>query len=39
VDACLIAPSDNTARIQEAHLLVGHILCDLVEARFAPPAA
>lgn len=39
VDACLIAPSDNTARIQEAHLLVGHILCDLVEAHFAPPAA
>ena len=38
VDVCLIAPSDNTARIQEAHLLVGHILCDLVEARFAPPA-
>lgn len=31
VDLCLIAPSDNTARIQEAHILVGHILCDWVE--------
>jgi len=31
VDLCLIAPSDNTARIQEAHILVGHILCDCVE--------
>lgn len=34
-EACLIAPADNTARIQEAHLLAGHILCDLVEAHFA----
>lgn len=39
VDACLVAPADNTARIQEVHLLAGHILCDLVEARFAPSAA
>jgi len=30
-DLCLIVPSDNTARIQEAHILVGHILCDLAE--------
>ena len=26
-------PSDSTARIQEAHMLIGHILCDLVERR------
>jgi len=38
VDACLIVACDNTARIQEAHLLVGHILCDLVEAHFSPPS-
>ena len=42
-EACLIAPTDNTARVQEAHLLAGHILCDLVEAHFAalspPPAS
>mgnify|MGYP001829029592 CR=1 FL=1 len=39
VDIALIAPSDNTARIQEAHILIGHILCDLVERRIgqAPP--
>ena len=27
----LIVPSDNTARIQEAHILIGHILCQLIE--------
>jgi D-sedoheptulose 7-phosphate isomerase len=26
-------PSSSTARIQEAHMLIGHILCDLVEQR------
>ena len=31
VDECLIVPSENTARIQEAHILIGHILCQLVE--------
>ncbi len=31
------APSDDTARIQEAHITLGHILCDLVERMlFAP---
>jgi D-sedoheptulose 7-phosphate isomerase len=34
-DSCLIVPSDNTARIQEAHILVGHILCDLAEQSVA----
>jgi D-sedoheptulose 7-phosphate isomerase len=34
-DICLIAPSDNTARIQEAHILVGHLLCDLAEQQVA----
>ena len=28
---CLCIPSDDTPRIQEAHILIGHILCDLVE--------
>lgn len=27
------APSDDTARIQEAHITLGHIICDLVERR------
>ena len=29
---CLIVPSRVTARIQEAHILIGHLLCDWVEA-------
>lgn len=31
-DLCIRVPSHNTARIQEAHILIGHILCDWVEA-------
>jgi len=31
VDCHLNVPSRNTARIQEVHILIGHILCELVE--------
>ncbi len=31
---CLRMPSQDTARIQESHILVGHILCGLVEAWY-----
>lgn len=34
-DLCFRAPSPVTARAQECHLLVGHILCDWVEQAFA----
>lgn len=34
-DLCLVIPSANTARIQEAHILIGHMLCDLVETALA----
>jgi D-sedoheptulose 7-phosphate isomerase len=34
-DLCLIVPSSNTARIQEAHILIGHMLCDLIETALA----
>jgi D-sedoheptulose 7-phosphate isomerase len=34
-DVCLVVPAGNTARIQEAHILIGHIMCDLVERHFA----
>jgi len=27
----LLVPSVSTARIQESHILIGHVLCDLVE--------
>ncbi len=29
---CLVVPSRSTARIQEGHILIGHLLCDWVEA-------
>lgn len=31
---CLRIPSQDTARIQESHILVGHILCGLVEVGY-----
>jgi D-sedoheptulose 7-phosphate isomerase len=37
-DLCLVVPSSNTARIQEAHILIGHMLCDLVETALAVDA-
>lgn len=30
-DTAIIVPSDNTQRIQEAHIAVGHVLCMLAE--------
>ena len=33
VDICFRAPSEHTPRIQEAHLLVWHAVCDAVEAE------
>lgn len=27
----IVVPADNTARIQEMHSLIGHILCELIE--------
>jgi D-sedoheptulose 7-phosphate isomerase len=31
VELCLCAPSNDTPRIQECHILMGHIICELVE--------
>jgi D-sedoheptulose 7-phosphate isomerase len=31
---CLRIPSAETARVQECHILVGHIVCGLVEAAY-----
>lgn len=31
VDCALIVPSNDTQRIQEAHIAIGHVLCDIVE--------
>ena len=35
-DLALIVPSDDTQRIQETHNLIGHIICELVEAELFP---
>ncbi len=32
-DACVVVPTTNTARIQEIHITVGHIVCEIVDAR------
>jgi len=31
-DYSLIVPSDDTPRIQEAHIMLGHIICEIVES-------
>jgi D-sedoheptulose 7-phosphate isomerase len=31
VDIAICVPSTTTARIQESHILIGHLLCELVE--------
>lgn len=32
-DISLIVPSNITARIQEAHIVIGHIICELIEEK------
>jgi D-sedoheptulose 7-phosphate isomerase len=32
-DICIKVPSDETPRIQESHILIGHILCCIVEEK------
>ncbi len=34
VDVSVCVPSKNTARIQEAHITIGHIICELAEQSF-----
>ena len=33
VTHCLCIPSDDTPRIQECHILSGHILCEIIESQ------
>jgi len=35
VDIAIRAPSDLTPRIQECHAVLGHVLCEVVEAKLA----
>lgn len=34
-DLVLVVPSDSTPRIQEAHITIGHIVCELVERELS----
>jgi len=34
VDICINVPSSLTPRIQEAHITIGHIMCEIAEAYF-----
>jgi D-sedoheptulose 7-phosphate isomerase len=38
-DYLLNVPSTDTPRIQESHILLGHIICELVEERLFGPSA
>ncbi|MFH1409352.1 MAG: D-sedoheptulose 7-phosphate isomerase [Nanoarchaeota archaeon] len=38
VDLCLCVPHKNTARVQECHITIGHILCKLIEENLFPDA-
>jgi D-sedoheptulose 7-phosphate isomerase len=33
-EACILVPATRTARIQEAHITIGHIWCEIVDAKF-----
>lgn len=33
-DKSILVPSERTARIQEAHITIGHIWCEMVDAKF-----
>ena len=35
-DIIINVPSNNTARIQEIHILCGHIICQLIEEEMFP---
>lgn len=39
VDFCIRVPSLNTARIQECHILIGHLICSQVERLMFPELA
>jgi len=35
-DLCVQVPSKNTARIQESHITIGHILCSQIDSALTP---
>jgi len=36
VDCAVVVPSDDTQRIQESHITIGHALCELVDEALFP---
>jgi len=38
-DYCLCVPSADTPRVQEGHILTGHIICELVENALTAPGS
>jgi D-sedoheptulose 7-phosphate isomerase len=36
VDFLINVPSEDTPRIQETHILIGHIICEIVESSIFP---
>ena len=36
VDFLINIPSEDTPRIQESHILIGHIICEIVESSIFP---
>ena len=36
VDFLINVPSDDTPRIQESHIMIGHIICEIVESSLFP---
>ena len=35
IDKLIVVPSDQTPRIQECHLLIGHIICEMIEKELS----
>lgn len=33
-DKCILAPSERTARIQEAHITIAHIWCEIIDKKY-----
>jgi D-sedoheptulose 7-phosphate isomerase len=36
-DICIIVPSERTARVQEAHITIAHIWCEMIDKHFTKP--
>ena len=36
VQYCLGVPAEATARVQEAHILIGHVLCEIIDRELSP---